>query len=82
MDQPIGNRASQAVESPLQFVRKFSGFNKPSAAIEAAFNPAADEITASARTLVDSLATSAQPRGRMIEMRKARESRARPASTG
>ena len=45
----------------LQFVRKLSGFNKPSVANEAAFNRAVDEITASARMLLDSLATNAQP---------------------
>jgi hypothetical protein len=67
----------------LQFVRKLSGFNKPSAANEAAFDRAVDEITAAARILMDSLATNAQPRDRAVEARKARErSRARFASTG
>jgi hypothetical protein len=67
----------------LQFVRKLSGFNKPSAANEPAFNRAVDDVTAAARMLIDSLATNAQPRDRAIEARKARErSRARFASTG
>jgi hypothetical protein len=66
----------------LQFVRKLSGFNKPSVANEAAFNRAVDEITAAARKLIDSLATNAQPRDRAVEARRARErSRARFAST-
>jgi hypothetical protein len=66
----------------LQFVRKLSGFNRPSAANEAAFNRAVDEITAAARILIDSLATNAQPRDRAVEARKARErSQTRFAST-
>jgi hypothetical protein len=66
----------------LQFVRKLSGFNKPSAANEAAFDRAVDEITAAARILIDSLATNAQPRDRAVEARKARErSQTRFAST-
>jgi hypothetical protein len=67
----------------LQFVRKLSGLNKPSAANEPAFNRAVDDVTAAARMLIDSLATNAQPRDRAVEARKARErSRARFASTG
>ena len=66
----------------LQFVRKLSGFNKPSAANEPAFNRAVDDVTAAARMLIDSLATNAPPRDRAVEARKARErSRARFAST-
>jgi hypothetical protein len=57
----------------LQFVRKLSGFNKPSQANEAAFQRAIDEVTLSARTLIDSLTTSAAPRDREIEAEKARE---------
>ncbi len=67
----------------LQFVRKISGFNKPSVANEPAFNRAVNDVTAAARMLIDSLATNAQPRDRAVEARKARErSRARFASTG
>ena len=57
----------------LQFVRKLSGFSKPSAANEAAFNRAVDEVFASARVLIDSLQTTAQPRDREVEAEKARE---------
>lgn len=62
----------------VQFVRKLSGFTKPSRANEAAFEQAIDEVAAAARTLVDSLQTSMPPRDRAIEAEKARErSRAR-----
>ncbi|MNT49307.1 hypothetical protein D3C72_1861500 [compost metagenome] len=57
----------------LQFVRKLSGFNKPSQANEAAFEQAVDEVTAAARLLIESLKTTAQPRDRAIEADKARE---------
>jgi hypothetical protein len=48
----------------LQFVRKLSGFNAPSKSNEAAFNRAIDEVSRSARRLVDSLTTAAEPRDR------------------
>jgi len=57
----------------LQFVRKLSGFNKPSQANEAAFEKAVEDVTAAARVLIDSLKTTAQPRDRVIEAVKARE---------
>ena len=57
----------------LQFVRKLSGFNKPSQANEAAFNQAVDEVAAAARVLMASLSTQAAPRDRDIEAEKARE---------
>ena len=58
----------------VQFVRKLSGFSKPSHANEAAFNEAVDEVTAIARRLVDSLVTNAPPRDRVewAERAKAR----------
>jgi hypothetical protein len=59
--------------SALQFVRKLSGTTRPSKANEAAFNRAVEEVTESARRLVDSLVTSAEPRNREIEAQKARE---------
>jgi hypothetical protein len=59
--------------SALQFVRKLSGANRPSRANEAAFNLAVDEVTAAAEQLLRSLATSAPPRNREEEARKARE---------
>lgn len=57
----------------LQFVRKLSGFNKPSQANEAAFARAVDDVTAAARVLLDSLSTTAPPRDRAVEAEKARE---------
>jgi hypothetical protein len=58
--------------SSLQFVRKLSGFNKPSKANEAAFNRAVDQVTQAARELIDSLVTTAPPRDRESEAAKAR----------
>jgi hypothetical protein len=57
----------------IQFVRKVSGFNKPSAANEAAFETAVEEITAASKKLLDSLVTNAPPKDRAIELEKARE---------
>jgi hypothetical protein len=59
--------------SALQFVRKLSGTTKPSRANEDAFNLAVDEVTAAARKLVQSIKTSAPPRNREEEARKAKE---------
>jgi hypothetical protein len=59
--------------SALQFVRKLSGSAKPSRANEAAFATAVDEVTAAATRLVRSFVTSAPPRNREDEARKARE---------
>lgn len=59
--------------SALQFVRKLSGFNKPSKANEEAFDLAIDEVTRSARKLIDSLVTNAPARDRDVEAEKARE---------
>jgi hypothetical protein len=56
----------------LQFVRKVSGFNKPSLANEAAFNAAVERVTAAARELIASLRTTAEPRDREVEREKAR----------
>ncbi len=59
--------------SALQFVRKLSGTTRPSRANEDAFNRAVDEVTDAARRLIHSLQTSAPPRNREVEARKARE---------
>ena len=59
--------------SALQFVRKMSGTNRPSRANEEAFNRAVDEVTESARRLIDSLSINAPPRDREEEARKAQE---------
>ena len=57
----------------LQFVRKVSGFNKPSKTNEAAFLAAVEEITAISSNLLGSLETTAPPRYREVEVAKARE---------
>ncbi len=57
----------------LQFVRKLSGAHRPSRANEAAFDQAVEEVTTAARRLLDSFTTSAQPRNRTEEARKAQE---------
>jgi hypothetical protein len=59
-------------DASLQFVRKLSGFNVPSKANEAAFEQAVEAVAASARTLIRSLVTSADPRDRETEAAKAR----------
>ena len=59
--------------SALQFVRKLSGFNKPSQSNEAAFNRAVEEVSATAHRLLTSLHTHAQPRDRAVEAEKAKE---------
>lgn len=56
----------------LQFVRKISGFNKPSRANDAAFEAAVDEIAAASAKLLSSLDTNAPPRNREEEAAKAR----------
>jgi hypothetical protein len=64
--------------SALQFVRKLSGTTRPSRANEPVFNQAVEEVTAAAQRLIESLTTSAPPRNREEEARKAQErSRAR-----
>jgi len=57
----------------LQFVRKISGFNKPSKVNETAFLAAVDKVTAVSRDLLSALETSAPPRNRTEEAVKARE---------
>jgi hypothetical protein len=59
--------------SALQFVRKLTGMNRPSRANEAAFNRAVEEVADSARRLIHSVTTSAPPRDREEEARKAQE---------
>ena len=56
----------------LQFVRKISGFSKPSRANEAAVNRAVTDVAAVARHLLDSLVTDAEPRNREVEAARAR----------
>ena len=59
----------------LQFVRKISGFSKPSKVNEAAFFAAVEEIAAASSRLVQSLETNAPPKNRAVEAAKARERR-------
>ena len=58
--------------SSLQFVRKLSGFTKPSTANEEVFNRAVDQVVQAATELLDSLKTTAPPRDREVEAAKAR----------
>lgn len=58
--------------SALQFVRKLSGFNKPSQANEEAFNRAVGEVADAARRLINSLETNSPPRDREVEAMKAK----------
>ena len=57
----------------VQFVRKVSGFSKPSAANKEAFERAVEEIAQASRRLLDSLVTNAPPKDRETEAAKARE---------
>ena len=75
--KPLFNFAPPVTEdeiraSSLQFVRKISGFTKPSKANEAAFNQAIEDVSAAARTLLGSLVTTAPARDREIEAAKAK----------
>ena len=76
--KPLFNFEPPATEdevraSALQFVRKVSGYTKPSKVNEAAFNSAVDEVTAAARRLLASLVTTASPRDREEVAARARE---------
>jgi hypothetical protein len=76
--------------SSLQFVRKLSGFHRPSKANEIAFDRAVDQVARAARELIDSLVTTAPPRDRGVEASRAkaraaarfRETRAGAATDG
>lgn len=59
-------------DASLQFVRKLSGFNVPSKANEAAFDRAVLEVAATARALITTLVTSAEPRDRAVEAARAK----------
>jgi hypothetical protein len=65
--------ADEIRASSLQFVRKLSGFTKPSKANEAAFNRAVDDVAHAAHHLLDSLVANSPPRDRAVEAMKARE---------
>ena len=78
-DPPASEEEIEA--SALQFVRKLSGFNKPSGTNEAAFSLAVQRVTDAARLLVHSLVTQAPPKNREIEKARAKASAARRFST-
>jgi len=59
--------------SALQFVRKLSGFNKPSKANEEAFELAVERVAAAAQEMLNSLVTNAPPRDREVEAARAKE---------
>ncbi len=80
--KPLFNFAPPATEDEvravaLQFVRKVSGFNKPSKANEAAFLAAVEEIAAASSKLLKSLETNAPPKDRVEEAARARARSAR-----
>jgi hypothetical protein len=69
-EPPVTEEETRA--AALQFVRKITGFNKPSKANEAAFEAAVDDIAATSRQLLAGLQTSAAPRNREEEAAKAK----------
>ncbi|MBI3379126.1 DUF2277 domain-containing protein [Candidatus Gottesmanbacteria bacterium] len=60
-------------DASLQFVRKISGFTKPSGANEKAFEKAVGDVAVISKRLLDKLVTSSKPRSREIEIQRARE---------
>jgi hypothetical protein len=75
--RPLHNFEPPATEdeirgAALQYVRKISGFTKPSRANEAAFERAVDEVAAASKRLLDGLVTSAAPKDREVEAERAR----------
>jgi hypothetical protein len=59
-------------DAALQYVRKISGFTKPSKANEAAFSRAVDDVTAASERLLDALVTNAAPKDREVEAERAK----------
>ena len=74
-DPPVTDDEVRA--AALQFVRKLSGFTKPSKANETAFEHAIERIAAEARTLLDAMVTNAPARDREVEAARARERNAK-----
>jgi hypothetical protein len=68
-------------DSSLQYVRKISGFTKPSQANEEAFARAVDEVTAASKRLLEQLVTSAAPKNREVEAARARARAAKRFAT-
>jgi hypothetical protein len=67
--------------SALQYVRKVSGFTKPSQANEEAFSRAVDEVTAASQRLLDALVTNAAPKDREVERERAKARAAKRFAT-
>jgi hypothetical protein len=68
-------------DAALQYVRKISGFTKPSRANEAAFDRAVDEVTTATRQLIDALVTNAPPKDREVEAERKRARAAKRFAT-
>ena len=68
-------------DASLQYVRKISGFAKPSKANEEAFARAVDEVTEASRRLIEQLVTSAPPKDREVEAERARARAAKRFAT-
>ena len=68
-------------DAALQYVRKISGFNKPSQANAEAFDRAVDEVAAASSRLLASLVTTAAPKDREVEAARARERAAKRFAT-
>ncbi len=68
-------------DASLQYVRKISGFTKPSRANEEAFAGAVDEVTAATQRLLEALVTSAPPKDREVEAERARARAAKRFAT-
>ncbi|WP_028562412.1 DUF2277 domain-containing protein [Paenibacillus pinihumi] len=79
-DPPATDEEIEA--AALQFVRKISGFTKPSRVNEEAFQTAIADVASAARQLLNSLETSAEPRNREIERERARERNEKRFGTG
>ena len=84
--RPLFNFAPTATDdevraASLQFVRKISGFTRPSQTNQVAFDQAVEDVARVARTLIDSLSTTAPPKDREIEAAKARAKAARRYGT-
>ncbi len=76
--RPLFNFEPEATDdeirgAALQYVRKVSGYTRPSQANQQAFDRAVDEVAAATRRLLDSLVTNAPPRDREVEAARARE---------
>ena len=78
--EPAATR-DEVEAAALQYVRKVSGFTKPSQANEAAFNRAVHEVAHATQHLLDALVTNAQPKDREVEAARARERAAKRYAT-